>query len=66
MAVAAVPPPGRPFELADGQVVAPWWRAVAVPPVWGWPSWPPVGPVAARSTAAVDGSVGVTSVELPQ
>ncbi|MFJ6748768.1 MBL fold metallo-hydrolase [Streptomyces sp. NPDC091266] len=41
-AAVAVPPPGKPFEPADEQAVAPWWRAVAVPPVHGWPSWPPV------------------------
>ncbi|MCB5906081.1 MBL fold metallo-hydrolase [Streptomyces sp. SF28] len=41
--VATVAPrPGEPFEAADGHVVDPWWRAVAVPPVHGWPSWPPV------------------------
>ncbi|MCZ0973874.1 MBL fold metallo-hydrolase [Streptomyces albulus] len=34
-AEVAVPPPGRPFEPADAQVVEPWWRAVAVPPVQG-------------------------------
>ncbi|MFI7098933.1 MBL fold metallo-hydrolase [Streptomyces sp. NPDC050161] len=37
----AAPRPGEPFEPAQEQVVDPWWRAVAVPPVHGWPSWPP-------------------------
>jgi L-ascorbate metabolism protein UlaG (beta-lactamase superfamily) len=38
----AAPVPGRPFEPAEEQAVRPWWRAVAVPPVHGWPSWPPL------------------------
>ncbi|UNO44342.1 MBL fold metallo-hydrolase [Streptomyces sp. MST-110588] len=49
-AKVATPPPGRPFEPADEQVVEPWWRAIALPPVHGWPSWPPAG------TAAPDSS----------
>lgn len=36
----AAPLPGKPFEPADELVVDPWWRAVALPPVHGWPSWP--------------------------
>ncbi|MFH8346660.1 MBL fold metallo-hydrolase [Streptomyces sp. NPDC018045] len=35
----AAPLPGKPFEPADEQIVDPWWRAVALPPVHGWPSW---------------------------
>ncbi|MEU9112532.1 MBL fold metallo-hydrolase [Streptomyces sp. NPDC048483] len=40
-AKVAAPPPGKPFEPAEEPVVEPWWRAVAVPPVQGWPAWPP-------------------------
>lgn len=65
-AEVAVPPPGRPFEPADAQVVEPWWRAVAVPPVQGWPSWPPAGPEVARSGAVVEGAVAAVAVELPE
>ncbi|MFK0290387.1 MBL fold metallo-hydrolase [Streptomyces sp. NPDC090442] len=61
----AVPPPGRPFEPAEAQVVEPWWRAVAVPPVQGWPSWPPVGP-GARAAVAVEGEADPAAVELPR
>ncbi|WP_030023887.1 MBL fold metallo-hydrolase [Streptomyces monomycini] len=39
-AKVAAPLPGKPFEPADEQIVDPWWRAVALPPVYGWPSWP--------------------------
>ncbi|MFG2138140.1 MBL fold metallo-hydrolase [Streptomyces sp. NPDC048650] len=35
------PRPGEPFEPADPPAVYPWWRAIAVPPVQGWPAWPP-------------------------
>ncbi|MEU2794522.1 MBL fold metallo-hydrolase [Streptomyces sp. NPDC007100] len=38
-AKVAAPLPGKPFEPADEQIVDPWWRAVALPPVHGWPSW---------------------------
>ncbi|MER6049664.1 MBL fold metallo-hydrolase [Streptomyces sp. NPDC001793] len=55
-AEVAVPTPGRPFEPADEQVVEPWWRAVAVPPVQGWPSWPPAGPVRRAAAAVTDGA----------
>ncbi|MET9296530.1 MBL fold metallo-hydrolase [Streptomyces sp. NPDC003077] len=54
-AKVAVPVPGKPFEPADEQVVEPWWRTVAVPPVHGWPSWPPArgtAPSAAPRTAS--------------
>ncbi|MFE7609687.1 MBL fold metallo-hydrolase [Streptomyces celluloflavus] len=43
--VTAAPRPGEPFEPADQPAVDPWWRAVAVPPVHGWPAWPPVAEV---------------------
>ncbi|MFG2888825.1 MBL fold metallo-hydrolase [Streptomyces sp. NPDC048248] len=41
-AAVVAPLPGKPFEPAAEPVLEPWWRAVAVPPVHGWPSWPPV------------------------
>ncbi|MFF8308454.1 MBL fold metallo-hydrolase [Streptomyces lydicus] len=48
----AAPPPGKPFEPADPPVVDPWWRAIAVPPVQGWPAWPPVASPAGADLAA--------------
>lgn len=41
-AKVVAPVPGKPFEPCEEFVVEPWWRAVAVPPVQGWPSRPPV------------------------
>ncbi|MFG2531309.1 MBL fold metallo-hydrolase [Streptomyces sp. NPDC048516] len=38
---SAHPRPGEPFEPADPPAVYPWWRAIAAPPVHGWPAWPP-------------------------
>ncbi len=48
----AAPPPGKPFEPAEPPVVDPWWRAIAVPPVQGWPAWPPVVSPAGADLAA--------------
>ncbi|GGU50717.1 MBL fold metallo-hydrolase [Streptomyces albospinus] len=51
--VASVAPrPGEPFEPADKPAVDPWWRAVAVPPVHGWPAWPPVAATREAAGAA--------------
>ncbi|WP_371668023.1 MBL fold metallo-hydrolase [Streptomyces sp. NBC_00289] len=38
----AAPRPGEPFEPADSPPATPWWRAVALAPADGWPTWPPV------------------------
>ncbi|MGW1721556.1 MBL fold metallo-hydrolase [Streptomyces sp. NPDC002306] len=38
----AAPRAGEPFEPTEASPANPWWRAVAKPPVEGWPTWPPV------------------------
>ncbi|MFD7667498.1 MBL fold metallo-hydrolase [Streptomyces sp. NPDC059788] len=48
----AIPVPGRPFEPADEAVVEPWWRTVALPPVYGWPAWPAVASAVGAFEAA--------------
>ncbi|MFD8547300.1 MBL fold metallo-hydrolase [Streptomyces sp. NPDC059649] len=48
------PRPGEPFEPAGPPVGYPWWRAVAVPPVQGWPAWPPVGAAVLDADLAAD------------